>query len=151
MVGKAVNGQPTKKTAEDFYRRWRAVEAECSSIIGTAMREAKTAKKELLDEIEGAGVKRNVFRKVMKEDALFTKADAVRGTIDDQEAVDQFDNLKLALGMLEDLPLGQAAIVEETKRRGRPKKDRAETFAEELGRQNRETDAKLRGETAGSA
>lgn len=58
---------------------------------------------------EENGLPRKELNAILQERRLRTKADNVRTKLSNEQQ-DEFDKLKLALGMLADLPLGQSAM-----------------------------------------
>jgi hypothetical protein len=81
------------------------------------MRKAREACQPHVDEIkaikkraaEENHVPKKVFSAALRERKLLRKAGAVRGSLSDEQA-DTYDHVKHALGMLADMPLGQAAL-----------------------------------------
>jgi uncharacterized protein (UPF0335 family) len=72
--------------------------------------------KEILDEAKDAGIPKRALRSVIKVRDLEAKAEKVREELEaeDQESHDQ---IRLALGDLADLPLGQAVLHPDTSER----------------------------------
>lgn len=88
-----------KQKVQSFKKQWEKAEAEAASIIGAAMQKCKEAKDDILAAADAAGIKKSVFRKVMKRSKLINQAEEIRESIDDEDMVDQFDNVQLALGL----------------------------------------------------
>ena len=104
----------SKTKVQKFKKEWERVEADAASEIGSIMKGVKDAKDGILESAEAIGIKKSVFKKVMKKAKLLRQAEEVRSSIDDEEVVDQFDNVQLAAG----LPLFDMAPSEPRKRKG---------------------------------
>lgn len=61
------------------------------------------------DAAKESGIPVKELRAVIKERTLLRKIEGIRGNLDDEQ-VETFDQIKHALGMLSDLPLGDAAL-----------------------------------------
>lgn len=96
--GIKTNGFNKQKT-KAFLAEWEKIEEWAASEIGKIAQKTRDKKEEVLDAAESIGINKSVFRKVAKEAKLLRQADEIRGTIDDPDKVDQFDNVKLAAGM----------------------------------------------------
>jgi uncharacterized protein (UPF0335 family) len=100
------------KAATQYVERMEAVMERKASIMGTAMAECKALSEdigEILDEAKNKGVPKKAVRAVVRARALEEKANEARNALE-AEQMDAFDNLRLALGDLSELPLGQHAL-----------------------------------------
>lgn len=123
-----------RKKIKDIAKRWKKIEADGASRIGSIMAEIKDAKSGLLDEAEGAGIKKRAFRAAMKKQKLLDKAKEI-GFEEDEDLDAQFDEVQLTLGLIPGDEDGES-----------PKTTRAK-----LKEQNDAVDAGLRGQAAGTA
>ncbi len=57
-----------------------------------------------------AGIPKRELKAVIRERVLRRKLDGCRTSLGDLERIETFDQIKLALGMLSDLPLGEAVL-----------------------------------------
>lgn len=90
-----------RKKVKSIAGRWAKVEEDGASRIGEIMSEIKAAKNDLLDEAEGAGVKKRAFRAAMKKQKLLGKAEEIG--FDDEDLTQQFDEVQLVLGLIPDV------------------------------------------------
>lgn len=65
--------------------------------------------KQVVEEAEQAGIPKKELKAVLKRRAAHRKAEAIREKLKSYEQTN-FDNLRLALGDLSELPLGAAAL-----------------------------------------
>lgn len=158
---------------DSYVRRIEALDADLDSLRGKYMADCRSIKEDQASVIEEANVRSKVpkkaLKKVLKERALARKIEALRAELEGDEQ-DSFDLLRQALGMLSDLPLGEAALNGAQKRRGGRKATEpdaaavkarteaeladapaevSETFAERMRRQNEAVDAEIRDGAAG--
>lgn len=64
---------------------------------------------DIYDRAKDAGVGKKQLKAVIKERGLLKRIDAIRDDMEDEQA-ETFDQIKFALGMLSDLPLGEATL-----------------------------------------
>jgi uncharacterized protein (UPF0335 family) len=98
--------------ARQYVERVEEVNKQKASIMGTAMAECKVLSEdigEILDEAKNKGIPKKAVRAVVRARALEQKASEAREALE-AEQMDAFDNLRLALGDLSELPLGQHAL-----------------------------------------
>lgn len=91
------------------------LQAQIDEIMSEAQNKCAPLREEQADvkkEAHEAGIPRQEFNSVLRERRLLAKADGVRAGLD-ADKQDNFDRIKHALGMLADLPLGQAALASE--------------------------------------
>lgn len=88
-------------------------QAEIDQIMKEAQAKCAPLREEITDIKKTAneehGIPRKELNAVLQERRLLMKADGVRNKLSPEQQ-DPFDNLKLALGMLGQTPLGQAAL-----------------------------------------
>ena len=100
------------KKLEGYYGEINRVYNELESEKGSYMARCKALRDEIKDILETAkqadGIPKKVMKGIVKEQGLLRKAEAIRDDMDDLQ--DDFDTIKHALGLLEDTPLGQAAL-----------------------------------------
>ncbi len=93
-----------------------AIEAHLEELgdLASAHKEACHGVRELIGGVyeaaKEAGIPKAELKAVVKERVLRRKMEACRGDLDDMERRETFDQLKLALGMLSDMPLGETAL-----------------------------------------
>ena len=63
----------------------------------------------VFDRAKDAGIPRAELKVVLKERDLQRKIEALRDNFEDDQA-ETYDQIKLSLGMISDLPLGQASL-----------------------------------------
>ncbi len=99
------------KSAEPFVERVENVQADIDAI----MEEAKAKCSPLAEDIKNikneaaqAGFRKKPLNALIAHRKHIIKANAIRAKLDEDQQ-DDYDQMKNALGMLADLPLGQAA------------------------------------------
>lgn len=102
--------EPAK--VKSYVGRIENIHDELEKERGTYMAACKALRediKDIFDEAKDAGIPRRALKSVIKVRALEYKAEKARDDLeqDDQQA---HDRIRLALGDLADLPLGQAAL-----------------------------------------
>ena len=105
------NGYDPEKVAA-FYERIENLYSDLATERGEYMAKCKAIREDITDVIDEAkdvaGIPKKVMKAVIKQQQLLEKAEGVRTNLED--LADEFDQLKHALGLLEDTPLGQAAL-----------------------------------------
>jgi hypothetical protein len=98
----------------------KSMVAECEEheeAMEKIMRDAREACQPHVDEVkaikkraaEENGVPKKVFSAALRERKILRKAETVRSTLSDDQA-ETYDQVKHALGMLADMPLGRVAL-----------------------------------------
>jgi uncharacterized protein (UPF0335 family) len=113
MTGSAQtsNGFDTEKT-KSFVNRVEEIEREIDSERGSFMAKCKALRDDIndvLEEAKEAGLPRKALRKVLQSRKLERKVEAIREDLESEDQ-DSFDLIRLALGDLGDLPLGQTVL-----------------------------------------
>lgn len=85
------------------------IEREAKLFKADVIAPLKSDVKDIYDEVEAAGLTKKSIRAVVKARRLKRQADAARAKLDIADQ-DNFDNIRLALGDLAELPLGKAAL-----------------------------------------
>lgn len=110
MTAAKTNGYDAEK-AKGFIARIEEIEAEKESARGVYMskcRELKSDQDDVFEEANDAGIPTKILKRVVNTRKLERKVDAIREKLD-QDDQDAFDNLRHALGDLDETPLGNAA------------------------------------------
>ena len=88
-----------KEQVQKLKQQWETAESEAASEIGIIMQRTKEAKAGILERADSLGIKKAVFRKVMRKSKLLRQAEEVRESIDDPDVVDHFDAVQIAVGL----------------------------------------------------
>jgi len=88
-----------KEQVQKLKQQWETAESEAASEIGIIMQRTKEAKDGILERADSLGIKKAVFRKVMKRAKLLRQSEEIRDNIDDEDTLSQFDNVQLAAGL----------------------------------------------------
>lgn len=105
------NGFDKAKT-ERFVKEIERHFETLATYAGEHRQRCKTVREDIssvYDLAKDAGVPKRELRAVIKERALLKQIDGLREALDDEQA-ETFDQIKFALGMLSDLPLGEATL-----------------------------------------
>lgn len=109
-AGVGHNGLPEK--GKEFVQRVETLNRDLASEKGTYMATCKGIREDIklvLTEAAKAGITRKTIKTAVKVRDLERKAAEARGDLDIADQ-DMLDNIRLALGDLAELPLGQAAL-----------------------------------------
>lgn len=87
------------------------IERETKEFKDTVLAPLKSDVKSIYDEVEGAGLTKKSIKAVVSARKKRRQADLLRERLDIADR-DTFDNIRLALGDLAELPLGKAALGE---------------------------------------
>jgi hypothetical protein len=101
-----------KAMVQDFVKRIDAVQADIDETMHAAKEECAPLYEDIASikrEAHDAGIPRRELNAVISERKALARVDAIRGRMTEEQQ-SNFDALKLALGELEDTPLGRAAI-----------------------------------------
>jgi hypothetical protein len=109
----AGNGYDEGK-ARNYFGRVESLLDELATERGEFMKRCRVLRDQIGEVVTEArddlGVPKKAFRAVVREHELRRKLDAVRDGLEDNDLIDAFDLLKVALGDFADLPLGAAAL-----------------------------------------
>jgi uncharacterized protein (UPF0335 family) len=100
--------------AQSFIDRCENIDKELEREKGEYMARCKALrgdKKDVLSEAKDQGFNTTAMKAVLKTRALERKVEETRDELDN-DVQDSFDNIRLAIGDLADLPLGQAALAQ---------------------------------------
>jgi uncharacterized protein (UPF0335 family) len=89
------------------------VEAEGESDKGAYMQRCKARNEDIADIVEegkARGIPPKPFKKALRARKLSKKIEALRADLDDMVDRESYDQIRLSLGDLADLPLGEAAL-----------------------------------------
>ena len=95
-------------------------ESDKKSVMGKAMSECKEigkSQKEVVTRAKEAGFKPKLFRAIIKEREARRKVDEIAAEFEEDDK-QTYDQMRLGLGMLGELPLGQAALDKKAKQDG---------------------------------
>lgn len=98
--------------AEPFIKRIDSMQSEIDAIMDAAKEECAPLREDIKvikTEAEDAGFRKRPLNAVIGERRDIRRANARRAKLDEDQR-DDYDKIKHALGMLEDLPLGEAAL-----------------------------------------
>ncbi|MCV9940951.1 hypothetical protein OIU35_31760 [Boseaceae bacterium BT-24-1] len=98
--------------AERFVKEIERHHETLASYAGEHLQRCKSVREMIssaYDLAKDAGIPKRELRAVVKERALLKKIEALREGLEDEQA-ETFDQIKHALGMLSDLPLGEATL-----------------------------------------
>lgn len=98
--------------AEAFIKRVERIEADIGKEKSDYMNTCKALRediKNVLNEAKDAGLPKAAMKAVLKARTLERKLEEAREDLD-PDMQDTYDNIRLALGDLAELPLGQAAM-----------------------------------------
>jgi uncharacterized protein (UPF0335 family) len=97
---------------KNFVTRIENLHADIASIMGKAMQECKTVQEDIKSvyaEAKDDGIPKKALKSVIKVRDLERKADKLRDDLD-EDAQNEHDLLRHALGDLADLPLGESVL-----------------------------------------
>lgn len=96
-------------------KRVESLEADILAARMKYMSEARAIKGDInivMGEAKDAGIPKKELKAVLRSRALERRAAAARDDLEDSDSIDTYDQIRLALGDLDDTPLGQAALAE---------------------------------------
>lgn len=112
MSSAKTNGfEPVAKHVEAF----EAVDAQLEAMKMAYMNECRTRREEqkrIVKMVKAEGFAADSFKAVIKRRRLEAKIEAIADDLDDDGAIDSYEQMLEALGGLADTPLGQAAMTD---------------------------------------
>ena len=103
-------------SASDAKRWYGEIERHLATLEtykGEHMQRCKSVREQMSDVYDraaDAGIPKRALKAVVKAKALEAKAEAARLDLDDEDTIESFDQIRVALGDFADTPLGNAAV-----------------------------------------